>query len=592
MIQRSSYIVVGLCCFGLLVCGTSWGQPALPAFDSPTAAGLTPLSGNIDVAIGIEAGGGGGTREVGWDSIGFDPVTRNAEFIYFGFGIGPWCVDHRKVVSQNGVQHSQDGYLTDQGNEWQVPYTLSVIGLDPGFDPGVGFGGIQGDDTTGDYIFTSHADELDTPFGLAGGWKGYVENTLGGGNTLTGAGYYPNQGDDVCVFQRLDRDGNLVTPLTAGRNIPLGNINAGVDISSGSAWTNVNADIRIGGCAILSNGNNFYNVGDRSNKGTLTFHGGVGGNTTYGTISDAAGAFINTTTGTHPTTNSSNPDGPVVSAGNGYFVNGSVNTTVMLNDMTIIYSADTNTVFDGSDPSLFPAAGDGGWTADDDETIPEAGPDIIYIPGRYTSAAGDNLVGIARYQVDVGAQTVTPLPILTPMDDLTPLPDSVVPPNGAKNGHTTHCDTNANGDVAIVYRNPDDNTVIGRIYNADGTARTGSFYVSATGAADNLQELYSTFDPPGQNFVTINLGGATEIPFAGSAIGGNAGKGAHSRVGFTTDGNGNDVVGYMWLTTSSVPSANTTNTLCNGELKALPVSHAARIISLSSPSRVTDWDLY
>jgi hypothetical protein len=179
------------------------------------------------------------------------------------------------------------------------------------------------------------------------------------------------------------------------------------------------------------------------------------------------------------------------------------------------------------------------------------------------------------------------------MDDLNPLPDSTTPPNGAKNGHTTQVDTNAAGDLAVVYRNPDDNTVIARVYNADGTPRTGSFYVSQTGVNDNLEELYTVFDPVNQNF-TIAGGVDTEIPFAGNTTGGNAGKAAHSMIGFTTDGDGNDVIGVMWLTSSSVASANTTDTLCNGDVKGLPLSHAVRIISFGEPpviSGVDNWDL-
>ena len=54
-----------------------------PAFTSPEDAGLDPLSFvNIDVFPGGQAGTGGGTREVGWDSIGFDPGTGHAEFAY------------------------------------------------------------------------------------------------------------------------------------------------------------------------------------------------------------------------------------------------------------------------------------------------------------------------------------------------------------------------------------------------------------------------------------------------------------------------------------------------------------------------------
>ncbi|MCB9768831.1 MAG: hypothetical protein H6751_01780 [Candidatus Omnitrophica bacterium] len=594
MIIRSSHLLVAIICsLALLASPASWGQSSPPAAPPQPGlpTGVTALTGNVDVAPGIQGSGGGGTRDVGWDSIGI--VGGRAEFIYFAFLDGadsPWCTPRRKVVTHDGfgngvIAHNQDGYLSDQGHEWMNDWVTTALGIDPGFSPGTFFGGLQGDDNTGDYIFTTIAGDLDTVGSLSGNsWKSYVENVLNGGgsDTLNGAAYYANQTDDVSVFQRLDRNGALVTPLTAGRNIPPGNINGGTTLETGNLWSNVTADIRIGGCAILSNGNNFYNMGDRTNLGTQTFHQTGTGATAYFTISDAAGAYITTTTGSHPPTNPANPDGPVVSAGNGYVVNGSLNMTVLLNDGTIIYSVDTNAVFDGSDASLFPQAGDGSWTCDDDETVPEAGPDIIYIPGNYMTAGGDVRVAIARYQVDVGAQTVTPLPILTPMDDLDPQPIGA-----AKNGHTTSVDTNEDGDLAVVYRNPDDNTALVRVYNADGTPRTPSFYASTQGADDNLSELYSTFDPVTQTFTILNLGGASEIPFAGTTFGGNDGKAAHSMIGFT-----GSQVGVMWLTSSGVPSANTTSVLCNGQPKTLPVVHAARIFNVPGESAVSDWDLY
>jgi len=187
------------------------------------------------------------------------------------------------------------------------------------------------------------------------------------------------------------------------------------------------------------------------------------------------------------------------------------------------------------------------------------------------------------------AYTVTPLPVLSPADDLT------AQPADAARGFTTQVDTDQNGNLAVVYRSYYDNACYARVYGADPADDVPSFYVSPDGANDNLSELYTTFDPVGGTYVRNDglLGGASEIPFAGLNAGGNDGKAALCYPGLTLNADGDSILGVMWLTSSAVASANTTDTLCNGQTKSVPVSNAIRIFRvISAPTDVPDWDLY
>jgi hypothetical protein len=183
---------------------------------------------------------------------------------------------------------------------------------------------------------------------------------------------------------------------------------------------------------------------------------------------------------------------------------------------------------------------------------------ILFVVARYQeNSNGIDRPAVLRFQVNAGLTDVTPLPIIVADDD------STVPPTAAVNETTIDIHANAQGSFVIGWRrNAAESTGAGapvaRVYKADGSPSTGSYYVSSL--ADPAEDTSEVQLINGQVKVAMN----------------------------------NDVVCVTWFTENGVATVDAND--CSGSPKSqapsgAAISTAARVFQVNL-TRVGNWDLY
>ncbi len=592
--MRFSVLLFLLGLSGLLV-----GEVGFAQSTNLESAGVLALSGNFDIWPDFLAWGNNHRHSLGMAALGKNPQTGLDEFVVIGTentnanSDASVCGWKRVVINKNGIVNSYGGYIGDDGTtDITHPYATGT---------GVKYQQdccVRANRQTGEYlcavcIFSSAA----------------YKAILSASGVLPAAFNYWNDASptsgtsnsEKVNFQRFARTGAPVSKVTVGRNIP-----ASDELDGGNPDWVGGIRCRPAGCGILSDGNSFHGICTRSsNLGTNEIRvfidptrtwdqvNKVSSNPNYGEGNDdvtvfsvtnpAATAFVKSTTAafqtraqprfyygpTAPGFNSPKSESQQGGASdyiNGWFALYQDEMIAVYNNAgtLIAYATQTNAESNPNGnsfhlPENFANATDRGTWFDRDQDVAAGGNRLV----RNALVVDNNLGGTVRrmvmvWKVDPNAGTVTPMAPIFPDDDFNSGAGPSVNP-GTNNTYRSSAavDVDEDGSFVTAWRTAEDYAAVCRVYNADGTPRTGSFYVS------------SLEDPVSDNSSTMNSqdGCKLEVAISGS------------------------IICVVWTTDNGV--ANMATVDCNGFVKNPPVSQVARVFqTTANPTDVKDWDLY
>lgn len=451
---------------------------------NPAGVGALPLTANFDV-FPDSTNYDEGRQVIDCEGLGTDPETNRQEFIVWGMdedsgGPDAGCGPVKTIISRNGIEIPKSGaYLTDDNYDFsEEAAKMGATEMASGFGY---FAGVGADEASGQFIGTHNIYGMNTIMGFL------LEPNA---HTFANYSYIEDTGraaEDFALFQRFDRNGNKVSNMTYGRDVP------SLSHNSLPEWPTPTS--RTAGCDVLSNGNSVYVIADRSGSGGVgpaQFYDLDGDNANLFTITDAtATSYIVSTTNVYrrqDNTTIQNDNAPGTAAGFGFWVtyaNSDGGTiAVFRNDGTRIAQ-----IFDVAAPyNETPAGLLGGATRTADGSGGKsiaASNNMIYIPARYTQNSGALRPCILRYQVDIITGTITVLPALLADDDVTSEPNSdckVEDLDIAANNYDC---------VAICWRNRDAGAwpPAARVFQGS-TPLTGSFYVSSATTTDMGYDSY------------------------------------------------------------------------------------------------------
>jgi hypothetical protein len=450
----------------------------------PRIAGAMPLTGKVDLWPGYRPIRNPG-RDFDLDAIGPNPVTTKDEFVFIGQSNEGGCGPAKAIVSESGIVHPRtDAFLDDSGNAFLSSAAAA------NYDEGQGFGWqttVDGDSDTGNFVvgMSFFNDVINHSFPNLPAALGYIAN---------GTPVYQH---DHAVFQRFTRNGTPMSPMTPGRNIP------SLGSHASYPWFPFDGhQSRLGGAAILSNGNSLYYIADRSrqgngpgDKGAVEYFAdnslvplltnGTDHRCNVFSIAQIAGAFVKNTTPAFvaPSTGSTFSESTAqgAAAGNGFFAlranHGNGTLAMFRNDGSRIAQ-----VFGYAD--LYEANDSLTLNPDDLIQAKEAG----FAVGGYRTYVGALFkahgVGPSRpcvlvFQMHPSLTGGYVLKMLTPDDDYaTPATQDV-------DNHSMDINANSDGDLVVCWRRgvlepTAGDAPVARVYNSDGTPKTGSFLVSST----------------------------------------------------------------------------------------------------------------
>lgn len=521
-------------------------------------AGVTALTQNIDAMPSLmPADNGGSNIDTGY--LG----GPNHSFAIVGAANDTQCGYKKTIITSAGAitLPLQSVWIDDVGNSQHDAAAVLNYGAAGGFGWRAS---MNSDPVSGDFIITQNFfnNDIDHPFTNFAVYN-YAATNI------------PNHVNDHGFVQRFDRNGAKVSNKAAGRNVP----------SAVSAtqlpWFPDGAGSRAGGTAILSNGNGLNYIGER------TSGAGIGATNFYRdnaiipllqnnqqranlhtVFNPAANTYVVSTTVSFIRPNRTTLDNDAATgaaAGNGFFALRATNdggslavfTNAGARVGTQIFGV--GALYNAQAGVLTPTAGD--LVNATNRIALACGNDIIYYGARFQAGGvGPLRPCVLRFQVNLGGNSITALPMLVPDNDFA------VPVTVDVHQDSIDVSANSDGDVAVSWRkgagaDPGQGAPIARIYNADGTAATGSFYVSGTGG---------TATPD------------TDTAFAYKANGGSDVKLAL----------GDNSLLAVWHTENGLPGASINAVDCSGGPKLIPgVSVAARIFGITLTD-VKDWDLY
>jgi hypothetical protein len=553
-----SLLSKGITCLAIcLVCPLLAGAQNV----SPAAAGATPQSANFDIWPDFLVHADG-FRGYDITALGESPINHRDQFLVFGTGDDSWCGISKVTISKNGVDTPRsEAFVDDIGGVWGINAAAAAnFGSSNGF--GWDCGGVDSDPGTGNYAVSIiyFNDDIQYPF----------PNPLAGiAYGFNGPG--PNEGGHA-VFQRFNRSGSKVGNVTPGRNVPPGSH------TLDPWWPALSHNSRPNGVAILSNGNTLYALRDSTSsggEGSRTYYtdngivpGLTGGPATcLYSIATPAGVFVKSTTPTfvhQPSGASSDQDaGQQSDAGAGFFYIRTNDVTGQGSTLAVFRNngARIAQLFNyGASGFTFPNPSDGGFDfgGKNNASCVASNGNLIYVAGRYNVLnAGNKVPCVLKFTVNGALTSVAKTAVITPADDATA-------PTGDIEAEGIGIECNQEGDLAVIWTEADNDggAPVARVYNSDGTADTGSFYVSSLG------------DPTTDN-TQLNLSGGDRT----------------NKIAIY-----NNTVCAVWLSENGVATTNAVD--CSGLPKgsngsdwAAPISTVARVFTVSVTD-VKDWDLY
>ena len=535
-------VITAVCCMVLPFAATA-------QFLDAESAGLFTVTGNLDASAGY-ATLDNGDHNYGLDGIGQDPGTQDEEFVYWGLDNDGWCGSIMTILSDNGVEVLGSYFTADDGTDFLWDLNRAEWGL--GEDGYSWATGVTGDETTGNFIGCAITWSQIIPDAAGSSW---VQELNRIGKTCVGLDYLrsPDVQTDVAWHQRYDRDGGVVGHGTCGRNTPAGHAVDNIN------WTVNNNGSRCAGCAVLSNGNSVFIIHDRANdtgQGAWPHFTGITDQGQRCNFFAIASADHNTWVNPGQLVfTDARRDGNSIqgcdASPNGWFASSfGGNLAVYKNDSTNIAEMPGVAALINAEAGAVPAGMTvNGFNNDSDLSI---GNDMIYMSASVFDGAVDR-PAVARFQVDPVGNTVTILPIIIPDDDFGAAPTVSI--------ETAPVDVGANdaGDFVVGWRHPENFAPVMRVYNADGSPASGSFYPSLIGTNDNLS-----------NGTTLS-GGDMNMKVAMS---------------------GDQVCG-VWKSDNGDEGISALN--CVNQPKLVPVVEVGRIFSTDSgvvTSEVENWNLF
>ena len=507
---------------------------------NPEAVAAKPVSSNFDV-FPDSTTYDEGRQVIDCDGLGIDLETNREEFIIWAMdedsgGADAGCGPIKTVVSRNGIEIPKSGaYLADDGFDFCEQ--AAKLGATEEFSAFGFFCGVGADEITGQFVGTHNMYSMDwimdkvlRPTGHPFGNFRYIEDT-------------GRAAEDFALFQRFDRNCNKVSNMTYGRNIP------SPHHGSLPQWPTPTS--RTAGCDILSNGNTVFVIADQSNAegvGPAQYYGLTGEQANLFSIANAsATSFIVSTTNVFrrpDNTTILNGNAPGTAAGTGFWV-----THVDSDGGTIAVfqnnGARIGQIFGiaapyNADPANLLGSATRTVNASGGKPVAAAN-NLIFIPARYSQNSGALRPCILRFQVDVLAGTITPLPALLADDDYPS------PPGADCRTEDLDISVNHNGCVALCWRNRDEGAwpPVARVFQGD-LALTGSFYVSSATTTDTGFDSY---------FVKVAM-------------------------------SGNDLL-VVWESSNGIPDLGLD---CYDIAK--PQATLGRVFEIQEAARVRDWDLY
>lgn len=533
-----------------------------------TTAGATPLCANFDVWPNFLPDSGFGGLDVG--AIGVDTQSGHEEFVFGGMANDNQCGSKVAVVSQAGIQIAErDALVDDNGTAFLGAAAIAHYGEIGGF--GWNFA-IDGDPTTGNFMTSEifFNNDIDVVFPNPVQFFTYAQSDLGASHI-----------NDHYVSQRFTRDAAKVSNMTAGRNVP-----SAASHTQTPWFTADGHGSRIGGCAILSNGNSLHYISDRSRSGSTDVDKGVveyfADNNIVPGLNNGTSHRCNVHTVTSPDANTfvvsttptfvnrstmgtfDNGTTQQVATGSGWFAMRADSNSGTLaffknNGARITQIYGYKTLYEETD-GLLP-------NADDVVTINggnavSASNDTLFVACRYQPHTdGIDHPAVLRFELDSTLSTVTLLPIIIADSDYA------APALASVSENTIDIHANAAGAFVIGWRKDvNEETGAGapvvRVYDADGTPVTSSFYPS------------SLADPKTDTAAVLGGMGNQQVKVAMN----------------------NNVVCVGWYTENGVTTVDAPD--CSGVPKsagagAAAISTAARIFQVNlASSAVGNWDLY
>lgn len=589
--MRFSVLLCLLCLWCLLVGEVSFAQST-----NLETAGVMALSNNFDIWPDFLAWGNNHRHSLGMAALGKNPQSGLDEFVVIGTGNSSGSQDlsvcgwKRVVINKNGIVNSYGGYIGDDGTtDITHPYTHR-LGEKYQQDCTVRANRKTGEYLCGVCIFSSAAYKAILS---ASGVMPASFNYWNDSSPTSGTG-----SSEKVMFQRFTRDGTPVSKVNVGRNIPLSD-----ELDGGNPDWVGGLRCRPAGCGILSDGNSFHGICTRSsNQGSNEIKVFIDpgrlavdntSNPNYGTGNDdvtvfsvtnpAATAYVRSTTAAFQTRKQprhyygptapgfNSPKSECQQGGasdyiNGWFALYQDEMIAVYNNAGALIAYATDTKFttnpNGNSfplPVNFADYPDRGTWFDRDQDVAAGGNRIA----RNATVIDNNLGGIKRrmvmlWRVDPVAGTVTDYPAILPEDDFnggTGPTAQTSDSDGYRVGAAI--DVDEDGSFVVAWRNGENFAPVCRVYNSDGTPRTGSFYVS------------SLTDPLTDNSTTVAGQDGMKLEVAKSG----------------------NIICVVWTSDNGV--ANMATVDCNGFVKNPPVSQVARVFqTTANPTDVKDWDLY
>ncbi len=550
----------------ILLVGSLLPLAALAQSTDPETSGATPLSSNFDVWPDfLPLNNDFNNYDI--TAIGVDAATQREEFALFGVSNDTQCGPKMAIISSQGVElAARDALVDDTGTLFLGAASIANYGIADGFAYRAT---VDGDPSSGQFLLSTIFFNNSVPViftGVTVSAFDYLASDLGS--------TYIN---DHYLSQRFTRDTVKVSNMAPGRNIP-----SATSHTLDPWFSAANHQSRAAGCAILSNGNSLHYICDLSRQGSGTglkgaaeyfvdkalvpaLDAGTSHQCNLHTVTDAvATTFVVSTTPTfvNPEDGSTfqNSTSQQVDAGEGWFAmranNNNGSLAFFRNDGTRITQIyDYKALYEDT-VGLLPNNADV-ITVNEENAVSASGL-IFFVATRYQeNANGIDRPAVLRFKLDTGLTTVTPLPIIVADDDFT------TPATAAVSQKSIDICANETGAFVIGWRRNSVETSgadapVARVYKADGSASTGSFYVSslADPAADTAVGQINN----GQVKVAIN----------------------------------NEIVCITWFTENGVTTVNSND--CSGTPKSQApdgkaLSTAARVFQVDLTG-MKNWDLY
>lgn len=531
----------------------------------PTTAGATPLSANFDIwpeFLPLN----NGFHNYDLTAIGVDPTTQREEFVVFGVSNDTECGPKMAIISPSGVETAvRDAFVDDAGTQFLGAAAIANYGAAQGF---AFRANVDGDPTSGQFLLSTIFFNNSVPVTFTGVTVSafdYLASDMGSG--------YIN---DHYMSQRYTRDAAKVSNMAPGRNIP------SATSHTLSPWfPAATHESRAPGCAILSNGNSLHYICDLSRQGSGSgldgvaeyyvdkglvpaLDAGTSHQCNLHTVTDAAAtAFVVNTTPTFvnpdDSTTFQNSNSQQADAGQGWFAmradNNNGSLAFFRNDGTRIDQVyNYKALYEDTD-GLLPNTAD--TITVNGANAMTAAADTLFVVARYQEFSnGIDRPAVLRFRVNPALTAVTALPIIVADDDYT------TPSTTSVNESTIDIHANSSGCFVIGWRRNAAETTgadapVARVYKADGSPSTGSFYVS------------SLADPASD----------TESPVLNGQV----------KVAMN-----DNVVCVSWFTENGVTTVNSND--CSGTPKGqayngAAISTAARFFQVDL-TEIGNWDLY